>query len=447
MARIEPFRGIRYDTTAEPLDVLVAPPYDVVDDEGRAELAARSPHNAIVVELPADDPDLGLDRYENAARIFESWLSDGVVARDDVPTLYVHRMSFLDESGTTRHTTGVVCALAVDADGSGDVLPHEQTMPKPKGDRLYLLRSTRANLSPIWGLSLTEGLAKACEAATSGVTPQRAKDEGVVHEVWPISDPGTIAEITRLVGETPVLIADGHHRYETALAFRQECRDANGDQPGDHDLVMALIVELAEEELFVRPIHRLVSGLDGFDFPSELAPFFTVKEGPAAGTDGDDLAAAMASDGALGLVARSGSWLLEPLAATDEAAGVDLDSSRLDVALAALPEHELTYQHGRAESLKALASGSADAVFLLRPATVAQIAETAHGGRRMPPKTTFFHPKPRTGMVFRRVQGPEGVVGEAPAVEQQVAAGKRLTLEDERGAVGVAGVGVLRGGV
>ncbi len=183
MARLEPFAGIRYAEQTGPLSDLVAPPYDVVDEPGRAELAARHPANAILVELPLPDEEKGLDRYQNAARIFDGWLEQGIVQRDGTASFYVQRMTFTDTAGTTRSTTGVIGALAV----ADDVLPHEQTMPKPKGDRLYLLRATRANLSPIWGLSLSKGLAGACEQAASGsgLPPESADVEGVLHEVWP----------------------------------------------------------------------------------------------------------------------------------------------------------------------------------------------------------------------------------------------------------------------
>jgi len=402
MARFKPFAGVRYGAEHEALDDLVAPPYDVVDQAGRAALADRSPANAILVELPVEDEGAGLDRYANAARIFEGWLADGTLTQDEARGYYVYRMSFRDESGASRSTIGVIGALAVDADGRGDVLPHEQTMPKPKGDRLFLLRATRANLSPIWGLSLTSGLSKICQdAVAESPPPARADVESVVHELWPVRDPQVLANITRLVAETPVLIADGHHRYETALAYREERRALTSGAAGDYDLVMALVVELAAHDLFVRPIHRLVAGLPaGFDLPAALATHFVVGSGPP----GQALTDAMAASGSLGLVTSAGSFLLTPLPATDAAAGVDLDSSRLDVALASLPAHALTYQQGRAEAVAAVTDGLADAAFLLRPASVAQIAETASGGRRMPPKTTFFYPKPRTGMVFRRVE-------------------------------------------
>lgn len=405
MPRFEPFAGLRYDTEVAPLGEVIAPPYDVVDEPGRAILAMRSPYNAIHLELPVPDEARGLDRYKHAAVILEAWQREGVLRADDAPALYIYRMRFHEDGGSERSTTGVIGALGLDVEGGSDVLPHERTMPKPKGDRLDLLRATRTNLSPIWGLSLATGLADACRAATAGQpAPMHASDEeGVVHELWPVVDPAAIAAITALVASTPVVIADGHHRYETATFYRNEVRAANGGLAGPHDLVMALVVELAEEELVVRPTHRLVSGLpEDLDLLDALSPYFR-----AEATDADlaALPTTMAERGALCMLTQAGRHLLVPTAELDEMAEADLDSSRLDVALAALPAHEILYQHGTRTIAEAVAAGKADVGFLLRPATVAQIADTAHSGRRMPPKTTFFHPKPRTGVVFRSVAG------------------------------------------
>jgi uncharacterized protein (DUF1015 family) len=399
MARLEPFAGTRYDEGRVVLGDVVAPPYDVVDGAARAELAARSPYNAILVELPVAGDD-GSDPYEVAAQHYRDWLDAGVLARDPGRAFYVYRMGFVDHEGHERSTTGVVGALALDVDGTGDVLPHEQTMPKPKGDRLFLLRATGTNLSPIWGLSPVAGLTAACEAAVAGREPARAVDGGVVHEVWAVTDEAEQLAITELVATAPVLIADGHHRYETACAYASE----GAGEPGDRDAVMAFVIELAEDQLFVRSIHRLVSGLPAdFDLGAALAAHFEVGPGPE---DVAQLGGAMAANGALGLVTTAGTRLLVPRAELDAAAGPALDSARLDVALADLPAHELTYQHGWSEPLAAVRSGVADAAFFLRPATVEQIADTAHSGRRMPPKTTFFEPKPRTGMVFRQLSPP-----------------------------------------
>jgi uncharacterized protein (DUF1015 family) len=398
--RFLPFAGQRYEEALAPIARVIAPPYDVVDDVERAELAARSPYNAIHVELPLDDPDSGRNRYEHAADLFASWQADGALAFDDAESFYVYRMRFVDEHGISHSSTGAIGALEIDAAGAGLVLPHEQTTPKPKGDRLDLLRATARNTSPIWGLSLAEGLSKVCADATTGLEPIRAADDdGIIHELFVISEPSVIEEVERLVASTPVVIADGHHRYETATFYRAEQRSTASDAPGDYDLVMALVVELTPDELFVQAIHRLISGLPiDFDLVSAFGQFFEVILGP---DDPAELGRNLVAMEALGLVTRTANYYLRPLPIVYERAAADLDSSRLDVALAALPVHELVYQHGTLLAAAAVAIGDADAAVLLRPATVAQIAETAHSGKRMPPKTTFFYPKPRTGMVYR----------------------------------------------
>lgn len=399
MTRFEPFFGLRYDDELAPLAEVIAPPYDIIDAKERAQLSARSPFNAIHVELP--EPNGRLDCYEHAARLFGEWEQRGALRRDDVAAIYVYRMTFLDESGQSRSTTGVIGALGIDAGGAGTVLPHERTLPKPKGDRLDLLRATKINVSPIWGLSLAVGLAELLEGvASSQPALQRATDdEGTTHELWMVSEQSTVTAVCELIGTTPVVVADGHHRYETSGYYRSEVRAHNGDRPGDHDLVMALIVELSPDELFVQAIHRLISGLpEGFDLVSALADHFVVSEGP---DDISDLSRSLVPNGALGLVTRAKNYLLVPTDKLNTSADAELDSSRLDLALADLPEHELVYQHGTHVCAELVREGSVQYAVLLRPATVAQIAETAHSGRRMPPKTTFFNPKPRTGMVYR----------------------------------------------
>lgn len=394
MPRFEPFAGLRYDPAAVDLDAAIAPPYDVVSPDDQASLEARSAYNSIRVELPRDE--VGLDRYQAAARLLTEWQGAGVLVTDDEPSFYVYRMGFHDDDGRPRQTSGVIGALGlVEPGGPGsDILPHERTTPKAKSDRLDLLRATRTNLSPIWGLSLAEGLSALCELP--GPPDGRATDtEGVHHRLWRVTQPGIVAAMAEAVGSAPVVIADGHHRFETALAYRDEA----GPGPGAHDLVMAYVVELTEEQLSVRPIHRLITGLpDDIDFPAVLEPFFDVftDDGPLEG-----ITTRMTDAGALALVTGAGTWLLRPRPETEAEAEQDLDSCRLEVALASLPAHVLTFQHGWDLAGRAVDKGDAQAAVLLRPATVAQIAESGHAGRRMPPKTTFFHPKPRTGLVFR----------------------------------------------
>jgi uncharacterized protein (DUF1015 family) len=410
--RFEPFAGLRYQPDRVTLDDVVAPPYDVISEEDHVALEARSPYNSVRLELPRDDPPD--DRYRAAHYLLDAWRADGILRRDHEAAFYAYRMIFTDDAGQPLQTLGVIGALGLERPGEGDILPHERTMPKPKGDRLDLLRATQANLSPIWGLSLASGLSDLIPAAGQGGAPgaagagaaaARATDaDGAVHELWPVTDPSTVAAIAASVGSAPVVIADGHHRFETAIAYQEERRAADGnDNAGDYDLMMALIVELADDQLSVRAIHRLINGLpDGFDVVEALASAFDMVE-----TDPPDQAIGprMVAAGSLALVTPEGTWLARPRPELDAKTPDGLDSSRLDNALAGLPPLQLTYQHGWDRAGAEVAKGTAQAAVLLRPASIAQIAATGGGGERMPPKTTFFWPKLRTGLVFREVSG------------------------------------------
>ena len=393
MPRFEPFRGLRYDPSRVLLDDVIAPPYDVVDSDERARLAERSPYNSILIELP-----IGEDPYQHAAALLDAWEREGVLVRDEDPALYVYRMSF-ERQGVKRTTTGVIGAVGLDGAG-GAVLPHERTMSRPAQDRLELLRACQVNLSPIWGLSLAEGLSEACAAAIASADDHRiaTDDEGTTHEIWAARDRDVIERISALVAPERIVIADGHHRFETATRYRQERRSQNGDQPGDFDLIMMLVVQLSPEELAVEPTHRLLSGLpERVDLAAELGSEFRLEPAP---DDPEAIVAAMASRGALGLVTPEGSYLLDAGSASTS----DLDTERVEALLEKLPSHELSYQRGAAEAIDAVRSKGMQAAVLVNPPSVEQIADTARRGVMMPPKTTYFAPKPRTGMVFREVR-------------------------------------------
>jgi uncharacterized protein (DUF1015 family) len=394
MARFEPFRGLRYDDERLDYGLVTAPPYDVISDDERADFAGRHRHHAVHLDLPVDDGEV--NRYDVACRTLREWRDDGVLVQDDEPTFYVYRMGYKDDTGRLRQTAGVIGALELAKPGTGGVLPHEQTTPKAKSDRLEMLRSCRANLSAVWGLSTADGLSALCELPGPPVAAW-TDGEGVHHRLWTITQPGIVDAIASAVSSEPVVIADGHHRWSTSLQYRDE-RHAAGDGAGPWDLAMTYVVELVEEQLLVQPIHRLIRGLpDGFDLLGALEASFEAFD---AGPVGPELLDRMDDAGALCLVTSEGAWLLRPRPEAMD--GVrDLDSSRLDKGLASVPEFELTYQHGVDNILAAVSSGAAQAGVLLRPATVEQIIDIAHGGELMPPKTTFFWPKPRTGQVFR----------------------------------------------
>jgi uncharacterized protein (DUF1015 family) len=404
MPELLPFAGLRpVPSVTGPLDDVVCPPYDVITEEQRQVLLGRSPHNIVRVELPDGD-------YAGAAELLEQWRASGALAGDDAPALYGYRMTYRSPDGQTRHTLGVIGALVLEAPGQG-VLPHEHTTPKAKSDRLELIRATRCNTSPIWCLCSEPGLAQALGPVPDGpdAMPARATDDdGNLHELWPIFSAELHRAVAAVIAARPLLVADGHHRYETALTYQAEQRQkASGPAPqrSAHDAVLSYVVELAEEHLQVLAIHRVVSGLPaGTDVLGALAAAFELTP---TGTTGADLLARMVATESLGLVTRLGSYLATPRSGGAADAGPDLDSSRADAAVKDLPPHQLAYEHDVPAAWAAVSSGTADAAILCRPAGIDQIARTAHGGARMPPKTTFFWPKLRTGMVLRDVQSLE----------------------------------------
>ncbi len=397
MPRFTPFAGLRYDPARVELAKVIAPPYDVVGPDERAVLAARHSANAIQVELPEPDPRTGADRYRAAADRLERWTADGLLIRDPVPAFYIYRMT--DKDGSV--TLGVLGVLGLDDESAAATLPHEETLPKARSDRMDLLMATRVNLSPIWCLSLAGGLTKLLDTDAEPLA-SAVDDDGVLHQLWATVDPGDIAAIEAAVASAPVVVADGHHRLATASDYRS---GVGRGTPGA-DGVLALVVELAEKRLAVGPIHRLLSGLpDGLDLVDVFASWFDVAR---AGDLTERTAAALGESAALALVMPSGCWMLHPKDGTAEAAGSDLYASMVALAIAELPDHELTFANSWQEAVAAVASEQVQAAVLLPPVRIDQIDAWVRAGRKMPPKSTYFRPKPRTGMVFRPLDPPAG---------------------------------------
>lgn len=400
MPDLLPFRGVRYPDAAA-LDAVVAPPYDVIDDHERIAFEQRDPHNSVRLILPQASGTA--DAYEAAAATLATWRAEGVLVTESSPALYAYAMSTPADASRPLRTLGVLGAMELpDRPGEGDVLPHERTLPKARSDRLALLRATRANLDPIWALSLSEGLTAMLEPVAR---PHVAvDDEGVRHELGVIDDPATIDAIRSCVARTPAVLADGHHRFETACNYRRESKGTPGV-----DGIMTLVVELAEEQLAVHPIHRLVRGApaglrEAVSPTCEVAPL-----GPNTADGVDALLAAMQADGVMGLVDRDGLATLRPLPDRIGAELGDLptclhgvDAARFDVAVRpALGDATLAYRDDAHDVAAMVRAGDGDAAILLRGVTVTDIRAAADAGVRMPEKTTFFAPKPRTGMVFR----------------------------------------------
>lgn len=392
MPRFEPFPALRFSTTGSAdITAQTSPPYDVFDEDRRHAYAELHASNIVSVDYPIESD--GDTRYAKSAATLESWIQSGVLTQDATPTFNIYRMTFRDEAGRTRTTIGVIGALEVVDEGAPGVLPHERTTPKAKTDRLDLTRATKANLSPVWGLSLTPGLTDAL-VEPGELVAECTDEEGVIHVLERISDPLRIATISSLVSSHPVLIADGHHRYAISRTYRDESR-ANGG-PSDAELTMTYVGELIQEQLSVAAIHRLYN-VDHNTLLATLGNFYDTSD---AGAVTQDTISLMDEKGCLCLVTPEGNGIyLTPRESAFE--GIrNLDSSRLEHALSTVP-HDVTYQHGVKEVLHKVTTGVATSAILIRPVSLEEIRRTADTGELMPPKSTFFTPKLRTGMVMR----------------------------------------------
>jgi uncharacterized protein (DUF1015 family) len=361
---LKPFRALRYDEEAAgPLDDLVAPPYDVITAEACEQLVARSPWNAVRLVRP-EDP-------EEAARALADWQERGVLVRERKPAVWLVEEEYTGPDGVRRTRRGVAARVRLKPYGDGVVLPHEGTFSEPKEKRLRLLRATRVKPSPIF--LLHQGTAP----APTGEPDLTAELDGVLTRLWRNTDPAAIEEVLAGVAG-PLLIADGHHRYETALRFHEE------DGSEETAYVLAVLVALDDEGLEIFPTHRLTAGavpeLDG-----------KFRQTPLA--DPGEAATALAG------VARDhpAFVLLRP----DGAALVEGSDQSLDTALVdSLPLSQVAYTASAAEAERAVRSGEATAAFLVRPPTVEQVESYARAGMRMPPKSTYFFPKLTSGLLL-----------------------------------------------
>ena len=396
MPRFEPFYALRFADNGN-LGVYCAPPYDVLSDDDRQQLATQSVHNIVHVDLPVAAPPS--DAYANASHLLQSWITDGVLQRDEQPSLTLYRTSFTDATGKNRNIVGVIGALEVVDEGAGGVLPHEQTTPKAKTDRLDLTRATDANLSPVWGLSTKIGLSALL--TEPGVPVGSVIDtEGVIHTVEKIVDEIRIQAICDAVSSSPVVIADGHHRYAISRSFRDEVRARTQSKDTGAELTLTYINELVEEQLSVAAIHRFYNGASSDDLRAALSQFYTFE---ATTSVDDKTLQEMNKRGSLVFIddRLSVSWMTPKPGAFDSIRA--LDSARLEYALAGV-DHTVGYQHGATEVQQLVKGGTATAAILIRPVSVDEIKRTANEGLLMPPKSTFFTPKLRTGLVIRELK-------------------------------------------
>jgi uncharacterized protein (DUF1015 family) len=418
MAEVQPLRTLRYDPAAAgPLEDLIAPPYDVIDADLRAQLVARSPRNVVEIDLPEPSPGGG-DRYEHAAATMRDWLAEGVLVREDEPAMWALRQEYTGPDGSTRTRTGFFARVRVEDYGPGRIRPHERTHPGPKEDRLRLTRATRTNLSPIFTLFADpEGGAAtaALERATAAEPFAAVADhEETRNTLWRVTD--EISALQDALSGVELLIADGHHRYETARAYAEEI---GGE--GDHRYVLMLLCSLSDPGLLVFPTHRLLTGLkddtvkqlairdallrdfevERLEATSELEPhedgrvafgyMDSFHKQPFRVTLKDQSIADMALAGMPRPYRRLDTAVLEAIVLRGALGMSEDDISHL---------RGLDYSKSLEDAIERVESGVADAGFFMRATPVEQVREVAEAGESMPPKSTYFYPKVPTGLVF-----------------------------------------------
>lgn len=427
MAEVLPFRGWRYDTNLVDPALVTAPPYDVIGEEGREFYHRRHPENVIRLILGREEPgdDESNNKYTRAHEHLDDWRRRGVLRRDVEPAFYIYRQDFTPPGGVPSSRTGLIADLRLTPYAEGVVRPHERTLSRPKQDRLSLMRATGFQLSQVFMLYEDPGAAIApllheAVAKTPGL--DLVDPEGVRHRLWTSTDPGAAGRIRAFFAPRPVYIADGHHRYETALAYRDELLAA-GRRLGEADKVAVALLDMDQPGLVVFPTHRAVHSLpawDGERFRLALAENF--KLSPFAGGPPALAAAIQPVPHSFGFIFPDGAYMAtltdedRALAAMPRARA--LEWRRLDVSLlhglifgralglsedAQARQENLIYTRDPAEVAAMVASGRAQFGVLLRPTSVREMKAVADAGEAMPQKSTYFWPKLLSGLVFKEL--------------------------------------------
>lgn len=421
MAEFLPFNGLRYNLEKVRLDDVLAPPYDVVKGGMRDELMQRSPYNVIEIELPQGEDDA---KYDHAAEVLKSWREQNILKLDD-SGFYVYEQEFtVPATEQIKKRRGILGALRLEEFGKG-VQPHEHTLSGPKQDRLKLLRATQTNISPIFGLyNDADGWSNALLDVVCSSKPQGEATDGedVIHRLWHVTDDETVNAVVASLEDESILIADGHHRYETALNYRNECAAAAGNWTGEEgaNWVMMMCVSTSDPGLIILPTHRAVKNVDATvinNLPNLLQKHFFVQSVPF-----EQLSEKINSESlpSIGLILPDASYQLTLREGDAHLAAMDNSKSHayneLDVTVLhrLILENELgidaeklaggehvAYTIHAEEAQQKVLSGQTQAAFLLRSTRSEQVSDVANAGDKMPQKSTYFYPKLATGMVIR----------------------------------------------
>ena len=447
MAQVYPFRAYRYNPAHAPFERVLTQPYDKISAAMQEKYYAADPHNLITVEkgrvYPDDSPQNNV--YTRAAAALDSWIHNGILVQDPAPSFYSYTQEFTlpgaDEHRTRR---GFIGAGKLEDYSAGIIFRHEQTLSGPKADRLELLRHTRTHIGQLFMLysdkqKRVDAILAEAEAAASPATEMR-DEYGVVHRLWVIAEPQRVAAIQQAMSEQKLVIADGHHRYETALSYRNECRARAGTNNPDvpYERAMMTFVNTRSEGLTILPTHRVAANLHDFSWPAvrrHLEPWFKSEgfpfandaaKGEACAKFLERLLEARAGQRAIGvypsvepkkrafyvLILRPGADLTQLLPHVSplqrDLDVVLLHEGILEGALGITPqavtsEKNLTYEREAAAALDAVDRGAAQVAFLLNPVDVEQVMRIATAGEVMPQKSTDFYPKLLSGITMYRL--------------------------------------------
>jgi uncharacterized protein (DUF1015 family) len=436
VAIIRPFDGVRYASAAVgDLASVVCAPYDVITASAQADFYARSPYNVVRLELGCERPgDQPTDnRYTRAAAIYQSWLRDRIVVPDDEPGLYVYDEGFsLNDRWLKRRS--LLAAVRLASWEEGEILPHEHTLPKAKADRLELLAATHTQFSPLLAFYDDPGgvvaaladIAAAAPVAHLTVAPDQIAASALEHWLWRSADSAMLSELSRALRGTQLFIADGHHRYETALTYRARQRAAGAGPNAPSEFALIGLVEASDPGLIVQPTHRIVTGLGTIDVERalrQLSEWFEVERRPIDAAAGDAVADLVDGSGSATTLAvlglernvvhqlrlRPSGDLTTLLADVPDALRpidtVILQRLILDPVFGLAADElgageRVRFTRDPAEAVRAYLAGDAQLAFFLQPTPISQIRAASQAGARMPQKTTYFWPKPVTGLVF-----------------------------------------------
>lgn len=426
MAEIKGYKGLRFNCEkAGKIEELVCPPYDIISDQQREEYIKTNPHNIIRLELPKGD-----DKYNKAAEILNDWLEKGILVKEDKPAIYIYEEEFT-AYGERKTIKGIICRVKLEKFSKGIILPHEFTLSKAKEDRLNLMKATNCNFSQIYSLYMDGGkntLGKIDSLSKSEPDIQLQDNDNVTHRMWIIKDEKAIADICNDFADRKLYIADGHHRYETALNYRNYLREQGLAKEGDAcDYQMMMLVDMEHPGLVVFPTHRLVRNLDSFNAEKVIdgcKEYFDVTEHSDVNTientlmelynRGEKAYAFYCGGNSYKLLVLKDTNIIKKLLPNASAATQQLDVTILHTLILEkifgidaenmAKQINLTYTKIFDEAISSVQQGESQCAFILNPTRVSEIREVASNGEKMPQKSTYFYPKMITGLVMNQLE-------------------------------------------